>query len=187
MSIDIQLPDDHLLKINDIIDTSRLSGDKLTDEDLKEFFLTIVQEFNEVRQAVNLKETGNYTLNEFVSGNRYFANTTVDVSIEDPQTNDLRTSLTQAYFTGALTNAGTTTIAHGIIFNAATTFVRIWGVANKMTAPSQKIPLPYINITGNGAPCDIELYVDNTNIYISPSGDATAFTQNYVFLEYLQQ
>ncbi len=187
MAIDIQSPEGLLLENDDIIDTSRLQGDSLTDADLKEFFLTIIQQFNKVRTAVNLKETGIYPRNEFVSGNSYFSNPTVDVTLTDSTPNDFRGSITQAYFVGALANAGTTTVAHGITFNALTTFVRIWGIGNKMTAPRQSIPLPFVSVSGSVATGNVELYVDDTNIYITTTGNGTAFTQNYVFLEYLQQ
>ncbi len=186
MSTDIQLPEGNLVENNDIIDTSRLTGE-ITNEDLKEFFLVIVQQFNKVRQAVNTKETGTYVRNEFVSGNVYFSNPTISVSIENPQIVDLRSSITQSYFVGALANAGVTTIPHGITFNTLTTFVRIWGVANKMTAVRQSIPLPYVDVSGVVIAGNIELRVDSTNIYITTTGDGTAYTQNNIFLEYLQQ
>jgi hypothetical protein len=81
---------------------------------------------------------------------------------------------------GTLPNAGTTSVAHGIVTTSNTVFTRIYGVA---TDPGTGyVPIPYADTGGN----HIELNVDTTNVNIVTTVDWTAYTTCYVVLEWVE-
>ncbi len=174
------------LPTTEIIDLERLRGEKISDDQLREIIIRIVQAFNESNIAVNLKDTGIYSLQEFVNGQTFFPDPSLSsLTAEVPE---LRQIFRKVINFGGLPNAGTTTIAHSITIDAVTqpliTFTRIYGCATDLLTP-EYIPLPYsstVAVTDN-----IELAVDATNVSIRTGIDRTAFTTCYVVLEYLKQ
>ncbi len=184
MANQIKGPQGYDLDNNDIIDTSKLEDADLGTEVLKQFFLTIVQVFNRVRLTINGKTTGEYLLEENVPGNKFFPNPAMGSSFSLPNT--LRPTTRKTFLVGALQNAGTTTIAHGITMGANTTMVDVSGTANKLTAPRSRIPLPYVDVSGATGTGSIEVRTDDTNIYITTTANGVPYTVNYIILEYLQ-
>ena len=184
MANQIKGPQGYDLDNNDIIDTSKLTDADLGTDVLKQFFLTIVQVFNRVRLAINGKTTGQYLLEENVPGNKFFPNPAIGSSFSLPNT--LRPTTRKTFLIGALANAGTITVAHGITFGATGAIVLYGGFANKLTAPRSRIPLPFIDVAGVTGTGNIEIRTDDTNIYITTAGNGTLYTDNYVFIEYIQ-
>lgn len=152
---------------------------------LRNLFVRLNQSFSDTNRAVNAKDTGVYDMTEFVNGQVYFPNPGLNALSTQRATQ--RQVFRKVFLIGALQNAATTTVAHGITVTANTSFTRIYGVANSVGMSMAYIPLPFVSVSGNIAAGNIELYADDTNIYITTTGDGTSFTVNYVILEYLKQ
>jgi len=151
-----------------------------------EFTTRLRQNFNNIVMALNVKDSGYYSQEEFVNGQLYFP----DYSRSDSANSTpplFRQVFRKVINTGTLPNAGTATIAHGITFLPTagnTTFIatRIYGAATDQ-ANRIMLPLPYASPTLNQ---NISVYVDATNIYITTGIDRTAFTVSQVVVEFLK-
>jgi len=85
--------------------------------------------------------------------------------------------------TGALPNAATKSVAHGIS-NIGNNwfFTRIYGTAME---PAGAAPRPFFIPLPNAGPnYQVQLRVDTTNINITTAVNLSAFTQSYVILEF---
>lgn len=176
------MPDQGLfLPTTELFDIQRLRQEKISDEQLKEILIRIVQAFNDSNAAVNLKDTGVYSEEEYVNGQTFFPNTAFPTV--------QRAVFRKVVNFGALPNAAPKTVAHGITINAFSqpdiTFTRIYGCASDLVAPYY-IPIPFVDVSGTLAAGNIEIYVDNTNVVIETTGNGTNFTACYVVLEYIK-
>lgn len=81
---------------------------------------------------------------------------------------------------GALPNAATKSIAHGISVTNNTIFTYIGGAAS--IPGTTYIPLPYADTGGS----NVEINVDATNVNIITGVDFSAYTQAYVVLEWIE-
>lgn len=156
---------------------------QFTPDILRQILIRIVQGINDSNQVVNLKDSGMYPLTEFVTGQTFFPNPAIAFSTTEHQTQ--RNNFRKMLVFGPLANAGTTTIPHGITMDANTTMTNHWGEANDTTA-MQYVKLPFVSVSGMVAAGNIELLVDNTNIYVTTTGNGTNFNICYVVLEYLK-
>lgn len=168
---------------NFILDAQRINETNVNSPEFKKFIVDLYQIMANVAQVLNTKDTGVYTLEEFVNSQLYFPNPTTNsgsVTSQAPiQRNVIRKVL---YYTTGLPNTGTVTIPHGIACSSLTTFTRIYGCSSDITGLNY-IPLPYASPTLAN---NIELKVDATNVTIITGSNRTNFTQTYVVLEYLQ-
>lgn len=80
---------------------------------------------------------------------------------------------------GTLPNATTTTTAHGI--GAAFALVHAYGVGNDPGTPNS---IPLIFATTGAAANTVWFYTDATNVNVVAGTNRTAYTNNYVVLEY---
>jgi len=163
-----------------IWDTTELYSTEVTSPAFKELLVRLYQNLNIMSINLNLKDTGYYDTAEFVTGQKFFPLPGTTSLSATPS--DFRQTYRKVINFGALPNAGTTNIAHGITVDANTIFTRIYGVANNQAGTSY-LPLPYASTTLiNG----IELSVDNTNVTIIIGIDRTAYTITYVILEWVK-
>lgn len=135
-------------------------------------FETIMSLFmKRTTDAVNTKEGALYSLREVATFQQYF-------TAGDPQTTRNVYRMTVNF--GALPNAGTKSVPHGIAFTSAFSLTRMYGAA---TDPVNLIyiPLPYASPTLNQ---NIKLNADGTNVNIETAINYTAFTRCTVVLEY---
>jgi len=143
------------------------------DPKLKELFVRLYQNINNISIILNMKDTGFYTNEAFLTGQQYFPNPI-------GQTQDYRQVLRATIDFGALPNAAAKAVAHNIVVTNDFLFTRIYGCA---TNPSTSyIPLPFASTTLNE---NIKLEVDGTNVTITTGINRTAYTSCYVVLEYL--
>lgn len=143
------------------------------DPKLKELFVRLYQNINNISIILNLKDTGFYTNDAFLTGQQYFPN-------PQGQTQDYRQVLRATIDFGALPNATTKSVAHNIAITNDFLFTRIYGCS---TNPSTSyIPLPLASPVLNE---NIKLEVDGTNVTITTGIDRTAYTSCYVVLEYI--
>lgn len=148
--------------------------------EFRELLIRLYQNLNLMAIAVNTKDTGYYPLSEFINGQLFFPNPLLNSG----------TSTFPAYRQvfrivinfGALPNATTKSVAHGLTVDTATTFTRIYATASDTTGLTY-IPIPYASASGID---DIEINVDVTNVNITTASDRTNYNVTYVILEYIK-
>jgi hypothetical protein len=161
-----------------LFDVTQIQEVEVGSEEFKELLVRLYQTVNNIVLAANLKETGYYLTQEFVTGGVYF-NVANNFNLTRPV-------YRMVVNFGALPATGTKTVAHNIP-NVTNTFsfVKIYGVATDPTSVTF-IPIPYssaASITDN-----LELSADATNVYITTGGtDYSAYTTTYVILEYIKE
>lgn len=164
-----------------IWDTQQLVDVDVTKPEFKELLIRLYQNLNVMANVLNVKDSGYYFTNqEFVNGQQYFPN-------PNNNSSTMSAPIPRQVFRvvinfGALPNATTQSVAHGITCNANTTFTRIYGCA---TNPSTEyIPLPYSSATSVND--NIELYVDTTNVNVKTAANYSTYTVTYIIVEYLK-
>ncbi len=148
-------------------DIDLLSSVDVKSDAFRELLIRLYQNINSISLALNLKDSALYAESEFLNGQVFF---------EDQQAFRLLVNF------GALPNATSKTIAHGIEPANSYIFTRIYGCATDPVTMSY-IPLPYASPTLAN---NIELSVDKTNVTITTGSNRTAYTVTYVILEYIK-
>lgn len=156
---------------------SFLPNDLIIPDDWAEANLILTDYFRNLVDALNDKEIAQYNTVELVTGQKWF--TPGDAT-------KLRYVYRKIIDFGALPNAATKSVAHGITTTATTVFTRIYATATDPAASTTNsaIPIPYVDpaVLANG----IEINVDATNVNIITAANYTAYTTTYVVLEYIQ-
>lgn len=161
-------------------DVGQLYQVDVTSPQFKELLVRLYQNVNNIATILNLKDTGYYTTQEFVNGQSFFPNPSLNSSTDTVAT--YRQVFRTTVNFGALPNAGTKSVPHNIAITAGFTFTRIYGAASDTTGLTY-IPLPFVDAAGN----NIELNVDATNVNIVTTSDRTNYTVCYVVVEYIKQ
>lgn len=163
-------------------DVTQIYSIDVTKPEFKELLVRLYQNINNISLALNLKDSGYYSLQEFVNSQRFFP---------DPNLNSTTAAVPvfrQVFRTvvnfGALPNAGTKSVAHNIAVNSGYSFTRIYGCASN-TAATSFLPLPYA--TPAALNQNILLNADNTMVNITTGIDYSSYTTCYVILEYIKQ
>lgn len=155
-------------------DVTELQDIDVTSPQFKELLVRLYQNINNISISLNAKDTGYYIDQEFVNGQNFFNPLSTNPL-------DVRTAFRKLIDFGALPNAGTKTVPHGITVDSNLTWTRIYGTATDPIA-LLGIPLPYASATGQ----DIELSVDAVNVIVTTTSNRTGFTRCYIVLEYLK-
>lgn len=162
-----------------IFDVGQLYQTDVTSPEFKELLVRLYQNVNLMAIALNTKDTGYYTTQEFVNGQLYFPNPAFNSSTQTSAA--YRQVFRTTVNFGALPNAGTKSVPHNIQFNSGFTCTRIYGTASDTTGLSY-IPLPFVDTAGN----NIELNVDATNVNITTTSNRTNYNVCYVVVEYIK-
>ena len=151
-------------------DVAQLQATNVTSPEFKELLVRLYQNVNSISMLLNLKDTGQYTDREFISGKQYvLGNTPKQV-------------FRKVIDFGALPNAGSKSVAHGITATAGVVFTNIFGTSSD-TSGNSYIPLPYASTTLIN---NIELELDGTNVIVTTGIDRTAWTDTYIVVEFLK-
>lgn len=162
-----------------IWDTSEIYSTDVTSPAFKELLVRLYQNLNLLSLVTNVKDSGMYVDSEFQTSCQYFADPALNSSTQ--QTPTLRPVFRKVINFGALPNATTKSVAHGIAPTASFSFTRIYGCS---TTPSTSyIPLPYASTTLIN---NVELNADATNVNITTGINRSAYTITYVVLEYIK-
>ena len=153
-----------------------LQEDKDITPALKELLVRLYQNINNLCNALNLKDSGYYIQNEFLNGQVLFP--TINAS-----TSEGRQIFRAVVNFGALPNATTKSVAHGIGVTNGFSFTRIYATATNNVSMNF-IPLPYASTTLIN---NIQLSVDRTNVTITTGIDYSSYTITYVVIEYVKQ
>lgn len=173
------------LPLTQLIDIQAIYSNKDLSEDLKQIMIRIVQAFNEYAQAINLKNTGIYDVQEFVTGQVYFPNPANGSISTDPKI--FRQVARIVVDFGALPNNMNKAMPHGLTVTPNTTFTAIYATATNTAAVFPvvaSIPIP-ITFTATGN--IVDLRIDSTNVNIETNFNATVFNVCYVVLEFIQE
>lgn len=152
-------------------------------EDVAEKDLKLGQYLNDISAAVNTKESTIYDVTETVIGSKFlplFATTNAANAT-------YRTLFRVVIDTGALPNASTKSVPHGISTQSSYTFVKIYGAATDpgVSTITAAIPLPFINTTTPGD--SVQIDVDATNINITTTtANYVVYTSSFVIVEYVK-
>jgi len=185
------MPDEQILSTQDIgaylpttnvWDVSAIYNMDINSEQFKELFVRLYQNVNLIAVNTNLKDTGYYLNQEFLCGQQYFPDSNLTEINANPNPPN-RSVYRQVYDFGALPNAATVSILHGITYIPGLSFTRIYGCAtyNNGAGALQSFPIPRVHPTD-----PVEILVDQTKIYISTITDMTIYTQCYIVLEYIK-
>lgn len=161
------------------VDVSRLQEIDVSSGEFKELLVRLYQDLNKMALALNLKDSGYYALQEFVNGQVYPPNAqAIAGNAPNPNRQVFRTLVEF----GALPNAGSKSVAHGIDITTSFIFTRIYGAASDKTGRNY-LPLPYASPTLNQ---NISLSVDATNVTVVTGINRTAYTDTWIVLEYIK-
>lgn len=180
-SFPVQLGQGLFVDTTSVWDTSEIYSTNVTSEEFKELLVRLYQNLNKMSLALNLKDSGYYVDQEFVTGQVYFPNKTLSSTTAQAPT--YRQTFRKVINFGALTNNSAKTVAHGLTITSGFTFTRIYGCSSN-TSGTAYIPIPYASSVAADI---IELSVDGTNVIITTASNKTAFTVTYVVLEFLKQ
>lgn len=175
-----QLNPGMMLPTTNVWDVSQLYDIDINSEEFRELLVRLYQNINNIALAVNLKDTGYYTLQEFLNSQAFFPNPSL--SSLTPQNPVFRQAFRKVINFGVLPNAGTKTVAHNINITDGYSFTRIYATASDQIGFNY-IPIPYASPTDTD---NIELSVDATNVTIITGSNRSNFTICYVILEYIK-
>lgn len=161
-------------------DVSELYSADVNSDQFKELLVRLYQNVNNMALNLNIKETGYYPLTEFMTGQLYFPNNSLNPNTATTPT------FRQVYRTtinfGALPNAGAKSVVHNIQVDQGFTATHIYGAATN-TAATNMIPLPYSSPTLNK---NIQVDVGATTITITTGIDYTDYINTYCVIEYIK-
>ena len=164
---------------NNVWDVDQIDSVNVNSPEFKELLVRLYQNINNISMAVNLKDSGYYVQNEFISGQVYFQNPALNsTTATRPQFRDV---IRKVINFGSLPNTGTKSVPHELTPNSSYSFTRIYGTASDTTGLNY-IPLPYASpVLAN----NIELKVDATNVTIITGSNRSNFNITYVVLEFI--
>jgi len=160
----------------------RLRAANINSEQFKDIIAELGNAFNDILLQLNLKETGYYPLDEFLTNQQFFIDPSLDGYTSNTQTPEFRPVFRTTVNVGQLANTGSVTAAHNIDLTASVIGTRLYGVASN-TAKTSFIPIPYVT---NTLTEQIKLEVNGTNVVVTSYDDKTAYTNCVVVFEYMK-
>ena len=140
-------------------------------DNFTDFHEVFDREFKKITDAINTKEGALYLLQELATFQQYFNPNNVQENL-----NVYRITVNF----GALPNADTKRVSHGIAFDSNTRLTRMYGAATD-TARLQYLPLPFSSpILIN----NVTLEADGDEILITTGTDYSNYTYVTVVMEY---
>lgn len=173
------------LPTTDVFDRSIIDQINVNSKDFRDFLVRLYQATNNIALVANIKDSGYYIETEFINGQLWFENKSLSVTTSNSKTPDYRQVFRKVIDFGALPNATSKSVAHGLTANSDLTFTRIYGTASDTTGFTY-LPIPYASqVAANNS---IELSLDNTNVVIDTGAvDRTAYDTCYVVMEYIKE
>lgn len=142
-------------------------------EDESQFRIKLKDTLQEQARVINKKTNNQFEEIELLNGETY-------PGINPQSKNEIFRKIIN---TGALPNASTKIIAHGISgINNNWYFVHIYGTAMEPAGVGNR-PF-YIPLPNSGSSYQVELMIDNTNINITTITNLSGFTKSFIILEY---
>jgi hypothetical protein len=166
------------LPLTSIYDPESLQQAEKLNPEMKNFIISSTQQYNNIANVLNIKETAYYITTELLNSQIWFKQAPFNQG-ESPFRNAYRLVVNF----GELPNAGTYNVPHNIqgLTAGVMSWTKIYGVATD--AAGNGIPIPYASGTAND---NIEIWADLTNVNIKTLKNYSAYTTTYVVLEYLK-
>lgn len=153
------------------------------EDNFEEYDVKLREYLNNIAAAVNTKDSGLYDSEEVVTGQQFlptFSTTTAGNL-------NYRNVFRKVIDFGALPNATTKNVAHGISTTQDFSIVRLYATATDPGASTLQaaIPIPYVNVA---APADgVQLAMGATNVAITTTtANYTIYTRCFVVVEYIK-
>lgn len=162
-------------------DVNQIYTTEVNSPAFKELLVRLYQNINNIAINLNLKDTGYYTLDEFLNSQLYFPNPALNSTTS--QSPEFRQVFRKIIDFGALPDTTFKPMPHGLTITNNFSFTRIYATASDPVGLNY-IPIPYASASGTE---NIELSVNATDVIITTASDRTAFTKTYVVLEYIKQ
>jgi hypothetical protein len=124
---------------NDTFDFNRLQNIDINGPEFRTFIARLQNRINQICQVLNQKDTGNYILTEYLNSQTFFPDPALSSTSSTLPTP--RSVFRKVINFGALPNAGTKNVAHGISISNATTITRLYAEASDTTGHTY-IPIP---------------------------------------------
>lgn len=175
MNLGLFVPTTNIWDVGQIYDVPNITPE------LQELLVRLYQNLNVMSLALNLKDSGYYVRQEFLNSQAYFPDPTL--SSLTPSAPVYRQVFRMTVDFGALPNATTKSVAHGIDIVETYSFTRIYAASSDQVNFSY-IPIPYASPTSAD---NIEINVDATNVNITTGSDRSLYLKTYVVLEYIKQ
>lgn len=158
---------------SEVFDPSLIESLDVSSPEFKEFLNKLTNVINDINLLSNLKDTGYYTLQEFVNSQAFFPNPALSSTTAANPT--FRNVFRKVINFGTLPNFGTTSVNHDIAVDANYSFTRMYGCA---TNPGNSfVPIPN---------SDIKLTANATQVTITTTSAYAGYTITYVILEYIK-
>jgi len=135
----------------------------------------IAQVLRRIANTLNIREIGWYLDEEVIAGQLYIPGVTA--ASNNYMRPMYRTVYRKVIDFGALPNAATKTVAHGIPMTSSYTITRLYGAATDPVALSAQ-PIPNR---------DISLVMLASSIAVSTALNLSAYTRSFVVVEYMQE
>jgi hypothetical protein len=162
-------------------DIQTLYNVNVNSPEFKDLLVRLYQNVNLIANVLNIKDSGYYVQDEFVCGQVFYSNPSLNSSSTTNPTN--RQVFRKVVNFGALPDTGTKRMPHGIPFNASFSITRFYAAASNPTSLTY-IPIPYAS---NTAADVVEMYADDTYVYIITASTMSAYTICNVIIEYIKQ
>lgn len=142
----------------------------------------LVEHLKKISNAVNVREIGFFLDEELLSGKQFIPTAAMSGS-NSSNSQQFRSILRKVIDFGALPNAATKNVAHGITFDTNFTLMQLYGAA---TAPGTltAIPLPYASNIANEP---ITLFLTSTNVVVRTGINYSSYTRTFIVIEYIQE
>lgn len=139
----------------------------------------LVEQLKKISNAVNIREIGWLLDEQLLSGKAFIPGTNTGGTSQQ-----FRQVLRKVIDFGALPNAATKSVPHGITFDGNFTLVFMGAYA---TNPTGIIALPIPYADPNALANAISLTIDATNVNITTAINYSAYTRCYIIIEFLQE
>lgn len=149
-------------------------------EDFTELTPVLTKSYIEIAQAVNRRTIGVFNTYQAVTGNQYYS--LQNNNIQNPI--QFRQSYRRIYPFGPIASGATLTINH--LITGITQFVAIYGnciTDGMIFANAIYLPIPYVSVTNVNQ--QIQIYVNNSQIFILNGAGADNILSGTIVLEYL--
>src|SRR5208337_2336002 len=174
-----EIPSGAFVTTTNVWDVQALYDTDINTPAFKELLVRLYQNVNNIANVLNLKDTGYYLQQPFVTGQLYFPNIALNSSTAASA--EFRPVWRYVVVFGQLPNAGSKSVPHGLTINSATTNVGFYAECTDTTG-LKYITLPYASASGID---NIQLDWDATNVTITTASDRRNFNICNVVLEYL--
>lgn len=164
-----------------VFDVQSLKGKDLDSPEFIQFMVALTQRINLISIQLNAKDIGLYQLTEILNGQQFFPNPALSSTTSQSPTQ--RAGLRTVVNFGALPNAATKSVPHGIGLDATAIGTLISCTA---TNPGNSfIDIPYSSVTNINL--NIEMTIDMTNVNITTASNYSAYTICLIVFEYIKQ